>query len=92
MFVHTLLFLCPACKEPSAASFVRYERNPEGVDAQVIFLDCEQCMTCSEVLAVTAKRRWVMEWDENWLPSNSLAGKSRANPKTSPAILKLKPH
>jgi hypothetical protein len=49
-------------------------------------------MTCSEVLAVTAKRRWVMEWDEKWLPSNGLAGKSRANPKTSPATLKLKAH
>jgi hypothetical protein len=64
MYVHTLLFLCPACNQPSAASFVRYEHNPEGVDAQVIYLDCERCMTCSEVFAFSAKRRWVMEMDE----------------------------
>ena len=64
MYVHTLLFLCPACNQPIATSLVREEANPEGVDAQMVFLDCEHCDTCSEVPAVTAKRRWVQEWND----------------------------
>jgi hypothetical protein len=64
VYVHTLLFLCPECNQPAAASLVREDENSEGIDSRPISLDCHVCGGLSDMSAIDAKQRWVLRVED----------------------------
>lgn len=62
MYAHTLLFDCPSCNLPVAASRVQNEKNVEDLTATKLQIRCDYCEQISELTVVTARFHWVTEW------------------------------
>lgn len=63
-YAHTLLFVCPDCNSPIAASKISYSKSLEEIDGQHVWVKCDYCEQTSQLLAVTAKTHWVTEWGD----------------------------
>ncbi len=61
-YVHILLFICPDCNLPVAISRVSKKKTLEVVDAECLHITCSYCGKSSDVIAVTARRHFVQEW------------------------------
>jgi transcription elongation factor Elf1 len=63
-YVHTLLFACPDCNLPVAISHVSNRGNLEAIDAESLPVKCRYCGTSSQMIAATAKRHYIDEWQQ----------------------------
>ena len=60
-YAHVLLFACPRCGLPLAATAINARKNPEIAEAKRFNLPC-QCGWTGEIAGVTAVKHWVEPW------------------------------
>ena len=54
--------MCPDCSLPIAISLISDEKTQEELEGQTHRVECRNCQKASELLGVTAKLHWVIEW------------------------------
>jgi hypothetical protein len=72
-FVHMLLFECPRCGGGIAIAFHSEQSSPEETDEQEITLRCP-CQWNGRSLGLTAKRHFVIEWEQGPQTGSSPSG------------------
>jgi hypothetical protein len=61
-YAHTILLVCPDCNLPVAITRVSPDKSFEDIDREPLRLKCSFCQKESTVLAISAKRHYVEEW------------------------------
>jgi hypothetical protein len=60
-YAHVLLFACPQCDRPLAATCVSAKKNLEIAEAKWFTNHCH-CGWAGDIAGVTAIRHWVLPW------------------------------
>ena len=74
-FLHLLVYRCQECDEPIALPVKSHEANLEGIDADLVDVQC-RCGLLKKSLGMEAKRHLVVSWGN----SSNTEGPPVSNP------------